>query len=148
MGLAALAAKRCCYERIRKRIKHEPLTRYPLSFPYPHLFVAPADPLSSGAIFTRLFLMPVSAKRMLSCKRRAWDPAETQHLNDPLLILHGTHDGAVPFAQGQALASALGQKGLPVSFKALKHKGHGIGELVYSRMQVWDWLLSQKNTPS
>lgn len=75
----------------------------------------------------------------------SWDPAETQHLNDPLLILHGTQDAAIPFALGQNLARSLKQRGLPVSFKAINGQGHAIGPLVYSKQQVWDWLFSQKN---
>ena len=78
----------------------------------------------------------------------AWDPAETKNLNDPLLLLHGTHDAAVPFAQSQALAQALKQSGHPVSLKSIKGQGHAIGPLVYSRQQVWDWLLSHQNAPS
>jgi len=78
----------------------------------------------------------------------AWDPAETQHLNDPLLILHGTRDPFVPYEQDKALAKALRARGLPVSFKSLKGQGHAIGPLVYSKPQVWDWLLSEQNAPS
>jgi len=75
-----------------------------------------------------------------------WDPAETQHLNDPLLLLHGTQDPFVPYAQDKALADALKARGLPVSFKSIKGQGHAIGDIVYKKPQVWDWLLSQQNS--
>lgn len=77
----------------------------------------------------------------------AWDPAETERLNDPLLMLHGTQDRFIPYAQDQAFAASLKQRSLPVIFTPVKGKGHGIGTLVYSRKQVWDWLFSQENSP-
>ncbi len=45
--------------------------------------------------------------------------------NPPFLILHGTRDALVPFAQSAELASALQAKGVPVFFQKLPGAGHG-----------------------
>jgi len=43
----------------------------------------------------------------------------------PTLILHGTHDALVPFAQSEELAAALKEKGVAVWLQALPGSGHG-----------------------
>lgn len=43
----------------------------------------------------------------------------------PFLILHGTHDALVPYAQSQQLAAALKEKGVPVWLQTLPGSGHG-----------------------
>lgn len=45
--------------------------------------------------------------------------------NPPMLILHGTHDALVPYAQSQELADALKAKGIPVWLQTLPGSGHG-----------------------
>lgn len=43
----------------------------------------------------------------------------------PMLILHGTHDTLVPYAQSEELAAALKAKNVPVWFQTLPGSGHG-----------------------
>lgn len=43
----------------------------------------------------------------------------------PMLILHGTHDALVPYAQSEELAAALKAKNVPVWFQTLPGSGHG-----------------------
>jgi acetyl esterase/lipase len=47
--------------------------------------------------------------------------------NPPTLILHGTHDTLVPYAQSEELAAALEAKGVPVWLQTLPGSGHGGG---------------------
>ena len=43
----------------------------------------------------------------------------------PMLILHGTHDALVPYAQSEELVAALKDKGVPVWLQTLPGSGHG-----------------------
>jgi dipeptidyl aminopeptidase/acylaminoacyl peptidase len=43
----------------------------------------------------------------------------------PMLILHGTHDALVPYAQSAELAGALEANGVPVWLQTLTGSGHG-----------------------
>ncbi|MES2595241.1 MAG: alpha/beta hydrolase [Verrucomicrobiota bacterium] len=43
----------------------------------------------------------------------------------PFLILHGTHDALVPYAQSVQLEAALKEKGVPVWLQKLPGSGHG-----------------------
>jgi acetyl esterase/lipase len=43
----------------------------------------------------------------------------------PILILHGTHDSLVPYAQSEELVAALKAKGVPVWLQTLPGSGHG-----------------------
>lgn len=43
----------------------------------------------------------------------------------PVLILHGTHDSLVPYAQSEEFAAALKQKGVAVWLQKLPGSGHG-----------------------
>ncbi len=45
--------------------------------------------------------------------------------NPPFLILHGTHDALVPYAQSEELAAALKAKGVAVWLQKLPGSGHG-----------------------
>lgn len=45
--------------------------------------------------------------------------------NPPFLILHGTHDALVPYAQSEQFAAALKEKGVPVWLQKLPGSGHG-----------------------
>ena len=45
--------------------------------------------------------------------------------NPPFLILHGTHDTLVPYAQSEELAAALKEKGVPVWLQKMPGSGHG-----------------------
>ena len=47
--------------------------------------------------------------------------------NPPTLILHGTHDTLVPYAQSEELTAALKSKGVPVWLQTLPGSGHGGG---------------------
>jgi dipeptidyl aminopeptidase/acylaminoacyl peptidase len=47
--------------------------------------------------------------------------------NPPTLILHGTHDTLVPYAQSEELAAALKAKSVPVWLQTLPGSGHGGG---------------------
>jgi len=45
--------------------------------------------------------------------------------NPPFLILHGTHDTLVPYAQSEEFAAVLKEKGVPVWLQKLPGSGHG-----------------------
>jgi acetyl esterase/lipase len=45
--------------------------------------------------------------------------------NPPIVILHGTHDTLVPYAQSEEFAAVLKEKGVPVWLQKLLGAGHG-----------------------
>jgi acetyl esterase/lipase len=45
--------------------------------------------------------------------------------NPPILILHGTHDALVPYAQSEEFTTALKEKGVEVWLQKLPGSGHG-----------------------
>lgn len=45
--------------------------------------------------------------------------------NAPILIMHGTSDGLVPFAQSDEFAAALKKAGVPTYFQVIPNAGHG-----------------------
>ena len=45
--------------------------------------------------------------------------------NPPMLILHGTHDALVPYAQSVELANVLKAQGVQVWLQTLPGSGHG-----------------------
>ena len=45
--------------------------------------------------------------------------------NPPFLILHGTHDALVPYAQSEQLTAALKAKGVSAWLQTLPGSGHG-----------------------
>ncbi len=45
--------------------------------------------------------------------------------NPPFLILHGTHDALVPYAQSEELTAALTEEGVEVWLQKLPGSGHG-----------------------
>lgn len=47
--------------------------------------------------------------------------------NPPILILHGTHDTLVPYAQSEEFAAALKEQGVEVWLQKLPGSGHGNG---------------------
>ncbi len=47
--------------------------------------------------------------------------------NPPILILHGTHDTLVPYAQSEEFAAVLKEKGVEVWLQKLPGSGHGNG---------------------
>jgi acetyl esterase/lipase len=80
-------------------------------------FNTPSDPYSS--------LIGVS----LEADKAKTDAVSPIHYvsedNPPMLILHGTHDALVPYAQSEELAAALKAKGVPVWLQTLPGAGHG-----------------------
>lgn len=59
-------------------------------------------------------------------KSRAVSPVTYISADDPpVLILHGTHDALVPYAQSVQFAEALKAKGVPVWLQTLPGAGHG-----------------------
>ncbi len=59
-------------------------------------------------------------------KSRAVSPVTYVSEDDPpVLILHGTHDALVPYAQSVQFAEALKAKGVPVWLQTLPGAGHG-----------------------
>ncbi|MFD7994169.1 alpha/beta hydrolase family protein [Streptomyces mexicanus] len=58
---------------------------------------------------------------------RARDAGPVAHVTahaPPFLVLHGSRDGIVPFAQGERLASALRAAGVPVDFRPVPGGDH------------------------
>jgi dipeptidyl aminopeptidase/acylaminoacyl peptidase len=45
--------------------------------------------------------------------------------NPPILILHGTHDALVPYAQSTEFVAALKEKGVEALLQTLPGSGHG-----------------------
>ena len=79
-------------------------------------FNTPGDPYSS-LIGTRLDDKP---------KTDAVSPVHyVSEETPPMLILHGTHDALVPYAQSVELANLLKTKGVPVWLQTLPGSGHG-----------------------
>lgn len=82
-------------------------------------FNSPSDPYSQ--------LIGVS----LEGNREKTDAVSPVHYvsqdNPPMLILHGTHDALVPYAQSEEFAAALKAKGVEVWLQTLPGSGHGGG---------------------
>jgi acetyl esterase/lipase len=79
-------------------------------------FNTPSDPYSS-LIGARLDDKP---------KAEAVSPIHyVSKESPPFLILHGTHDDLVPYAQSEQLAAALKDHGVPVWLQKLPGSGHG-----------------------
>lgn len=79
-------------------------------------FNSPADPYSS------LIGAPLETVE----ESRAVSPVTYVSEDDPpVLILHGTHDALVPYAQSVQFAEALKAKGVPVWLQTLPGSGHG-----------------------
>ncbi|MCB1205292.1 MAG: alpha/beta hydrolase [Verrucomicrobiae bacterium] len=79
-------------------------------------FNSPKDPYSS------LIGVPLETVE----KGRAVSPVSYVSEDDPpVLILHGTHDALVPYAQSVQFAEALKAKGVPVWLQTLPGAGHG-----------------------
>ncbi len=79
-------------------------------------FNSPQDPYAS------LIGVPLETAE----KSRAVSPVTYVSEDDPpVLILHGTHDALVPYAQSVQFAEALKTKGVPVWFQTLPGAGHG-----------------------
>ena len=79
-------------------------------------FNTPSDPYSS-LIGTKLDDKP---------KADAVSPVHyVSKGNPPFLILHGTHDTLVPYAQSVQFEAALKDKGIPVWLQTLPGSGHG-----------------------
>jgi acetyl esterase/lipase len=79
-------------------------------------FNSPRDPYSS------LIGVPLETAE----KSRAVSPVTYISRDDPpVLILHGTHDTLVPYAQSVQFAEALRAQGVPVWLQTLPGAGHG-----------------------
>lgn len=79
-------------------------------------FNTPSDPYSSL----------IGAKLDDKPKAEAVSPAHyVSEDSPPFLILHGTHDALVPYAQSEQLAAALKAKGREVWLQKLPGSGHG-----------------------
>jgi acetyl esterase/lipase len=80
-------------------------------------FNSPSDPYSS------LIGVSLDADKQ---KSEAVSPVHYVSKNSPpMLILHGTHDALVPYAQSEELAEALKAQGVPVWLQKLPGAGHG-----------------------
>jgi acetyl esterase/lipase len=80
-------------------------------------FNTPTDPYSS------LIGMSLDADK---AKTDAVSPIHyVSEDNPPILILHGTHDALVPYAQSTEFEAALKAKGVPVWLQTLPGSGHG-----------------------
>jgi len=80
-------------------------------------FNTPADPYSG------LIGVPLNSDKQ---KSDAVSPVHyVSNDNPPVLILHGTHDALVPYAQSEEFAAALKAKGVDVFLQTLPGSGHG-----------------------
>jgi len=72
---------------------------------------------------------------------RAASPVTWVSKDDPpFLIAHGTADATVPFAQGESLAAALRQAGVPVIFVRIEGGGHRVaaaGKEILQRQRLF-----------
>lgn len=70
---------------------------------------------------------------------RAASPVTWASADDPpFMVVHGTHDGTVPFAQGEELKAALEKAGVSVTFIRIEGGGHGIGgRELYQRQRAF-----------
>lgn len=75
----------------------------------------------------------------------AWSPDEVSHINDPLLVFHGTLDGNVSVQNAMNFKRVYRDENIPIMVNIMKGKGHDIGRYVYDQKQVWDWLLGNTN---
>lgn len=80
------------------------------------VFNSPKDP------YSQLIGVPLETTE----KSRAVSPVTYISEDDPpILILHGTHDSLVPYAQSVQFAQELEAEGVPVWLQALPGAGHG-----------------------
>jgi predicted peptidase len=62
----------------------------------------------------------------------------------PIWAVHGTADGAVPFAAGEAMALMARARGADVKFETIIDGQHDTWTQTYNRDDFWKWLLSQR----
>jgi predicted peptidase len=74
----------------------------------------------------------------------AWSPDEVSHINDPLLVFHGSSDPNISVQYSMNFMTIYQEKNIPITVNIMKGEGHGIGRMVYDQKQVWDWLLSTR----
>ena len=90
---------------------------------FPHFLEQPGSGGRSAVI--KLFGGPPAEHQAAA---RAASPVTWASVDDPpFLIFHGTEDGTVPFAQGEAMAAALEKAGTSVTFVRVEGGGHGLG---------------------
>lgn len=66
----------------------------------------------------------------------------------PVWCFHGAKDPVVPLAESQVLVNGLKETGGNVRFTVYPDAGHDAWTQTYEDPAVWDWLLSQRRTPS
>lgn len=66
----------------------------------------------------------------------------------PIWMFHGSADEVLPVARSEEMASALALANPATRFTRLEGEGHNIGRIVYSRPELWSWMLSQKRVTS
>jgi len=62
----------------------------------------------------------------------------------PILAVHGTADGAVPFANGEAMVLMAKARGADIRFDVIQDGGHDTWTQTYVQDDFWKWLLSQR----
>jgi predicted peptidase len=62
----------------------------------------------------------------------------------PIWSFHGGQDNVVPIAKNQKMVEAVRENGGDVRFTIFSDQGHGITEAVFSRGDLFTWLLAQQ----
>lgn len=60
------------------------------------------------------------------------NPSEIEATDPPVLIVHGTEDAIVPFAEGEQLDAALTSAGVPHDYIPLPGEGHSVWDVIVS----------------
>ena len=74
-------------------------------------------------------------------------PAISGALRDlPIRIDHGTADEVAPYARAEAMAEALDEAGVDVTFETYEGADHGALTRIYSEDDLYAWLLSHRRS--
>jgi predicted peptidase len=71
----------------------------------------------------------------------AWAPMLTRI---PIWVFHGAKDDVVPVSMSEKMVDALRAAGGDPKFTLLTDMDHGIGPTVWSRKDLYDWMLHHR----
>jgi len=75
------------------------------------------------------------------------DPAKANRIKDlPIWVFHGEKDTMLPLKRSLDMVAALKACGSKVELTIYPDTGHDSWTATYSNLQIYEWLLKQKNS--
>jgi uncharacterized protein len=98
---------------------------------------APARPLGTLGPGVRRVITAVGGERAARETLKRDPRRDAARLRAPLLVVHGTRDRTVPFADGRALVAARRAAGLPVTFLPVPGADHAVAQRDRTPSRAW-----------